>query len=262
MFIITLAIANGFCSDIIHRIETTNSISDRIVACRNAGIGSLINFDILPTLIVDQGFPTRRRCNENILIPCPFSHLFAYNHTAPKISWKRTRLHYRKHLDSLLNICGRNLLHVAATKLLRYKRAVKYNTTAVHIRNGDKLKTESHFLIGKTDNANWWFQFLRHRIVGKLVIYSDTCKIAHEVARPWKGEVHCAQKRVWPQAQTCEDSMSFLNEVRSMADAELFIGSMNSNIGRLVAKLRNYSNVVAIDIAKGVNGGRKMFYPF
>lgn len=37
---------------------------------------------------------------------------------------------------------------------------------------------------------------------------------------------------------TCAETLAWLDEIRAMANAEVFVGSMRSNIPRLVRKLR------------------------
>lgn len=83
------------------------------------------------------------------------------------------------------SVVARGVLYAA--RALNFSRRVERNTTAVHIRNGDKMLFESRHLRGTTDNSTWWLGFLKGKVVGRLKVYSDSCTIAKEVARPWGG---------------------------------------------------------------------------
>lgn len=49
---------------------------------------------------------------------------------------------------------------------------------------------------------------------------------------------------------TCAETLAWLDEIRAMANAEVFVGSMRSNIPRLVRRLRK-GIAIAVPYSRG-----------
>ena len=237
------------CDAIMSKMTYTRS-STRHLPCRSVGIGSLINNDLVPALIADQAFP-QFHCHALGLHSCAPREVFPHG----PIGVRRRAGGRLKIAGGIIKRCGTRVLYTAAALALNFSRRVERNTTAVHIRNGDKMNFESRKLRGVTDNSTWWRGFLKGKVVGRLKVYSDSCDIAKEVARPWGGSVSCPTRPVHTgkgrALMTCAETMAWLDEIRAMANAEVFVGSMRSNIPRLVRRLRKGDGVPVPQSATG-----------
>lgn len=129
--------------------------------------------------------------------------------------------------------------------------AVAQYDVAVHIRSGDKMGFESRNLVGMTDNLDWWDRFIRPVAHGSLFLASDNCTLAHALsARFNNGQnvVHCEAEKgghtgiYWDW--TCKQTRAFIEDLYVMANARVFVGSLNSNVARFVVKLRRFDSGV------------------
>jgi len=200
----------------------------------NRGIGSIINHILIRT-IREGAFPDFSACQW--VYGCNSSELFGTGgfRPAPPTSCSRAEI-----------------LTAAATALLdqHIPPTGRPHDVAVHIRNGDKLKSESRDLAPMTRNATWWLKFIKPIVHGSTFIASDDCTIAHQVASHFNSvEVRCEAPNghFGRTVYTCSQAVQFLQDLWIMARAKVFVGSLKSNIPRLVAKLRGFdNNIVAV----------------
>lgn len=234
------------CAHMLNTIQTTTEPSPVNPKCTEygRGIGSIINHELIPVLVAYQRLPDFTSCKW--AYGCKYSDIFPKGHTIQTVPEDN----YRSVAKSILMQCGqKEVLSAAARRLLQYERNVKPNTIAVHIRGGDKLRIESKNLKHMTANASWWIAFLNPIVkTHSVTIYSDDCHISHVVGATYNATIHCLGNG-YDQGRTtsdCSATKAFLQDIRHMADADIFVGSYRSNIPRLVAKLRGFHNIVVV----------------
>jgi len=187
--------------------------------------------------------------NHNLIKPMVHTHVFSdYSHCDWAYGCNSNLLFGRGGCANLnlVNCSTADKLSAAAHALLddhKPRHGVIYDA-AIHIRNGDKLKSESRSIAPRTSNASWWADWVKANVSGNVFIASDDCTIAYQLAESFKSTtVRCESKSGhWAGKQTysCTQTMEFIQDIWTMVQARIFVGSLNSNIARLVSKLRGF----------------------